>query len=115
MTVIKKLLFQHPNYTFDSLVRVVASYEYVSFDIFDTLIKRAVASPHDVFLIAAKLLVKREKLDIEPEIIVQARIKAETLARGQKPSNSEITLDDIYEAMSCKYKEIAPLYKTEKK
>lgn len=109
MTVIKKFLSQHPNYTFDSLVRVIASYEYVSFDIFDTLIKRA--SPHDVFLIAAKLLFEREKLDIGPEEIVQVRINTETLARDQKPLNSEITLDDIYEAMSCEYKEIASIYK----
>ena len=111
MTVIKKFLSQHPNYTFDSLIRVVASYEYVSFDIFDTLIKRAVTSPHDVFLTAAKLLVEREKLDIEPEIIAQTRIRAETQARDQKPLNCEITLDDIYEAMPCEYREISPIYK----
>ncbi len=42
------------SYTADQIINAVSEYDSVSFDIFDTLIKRSVAVPCDVFLRTAK-------------------------------------------------------------
>jgi GT2 family glycosyltransferase len=60
-----------------------------SFDVFDTLLVRPVADPHDVFR-----LVER---DLDAPGWAAARIAAETVARRAKPS-LEVTLDEIYAA-----------------
>ena len=61
---------------------------YVSFDIFDTLIKRTVADPKDVFLLLEK------KLGI-PDFY-KRRIDAEKEARRKK--GGEVTLQEIYQS-----------------
>lgn len=58
-----------------------------SFDLFDTLLVRPVADPHDIFR-----LVER---DLASEGWARARIQAEHSARAKKPS-LEVTLDEIY-------------------
>lgn len=60
-----------------------------SFDLFDTLLVRPVADPHDIFR-----LVER---DLAAPGWAGARIQAERVARAEKPS-SEVTLDEIYSA-----------------
>lgn len=64
-------------------------YDVVSFDIFDTLIFRAVCNPKDVFRL----------LESEWHIMgfAEKREKAEKLAREKNP---EASLDDIYEILS---------------
>lgn len=110
MTSIKKVLLQHPNYSAKSLIRRAAAYKYISFDAFDTLIKRAVAKPEDVFLLAADLLIEREKLAIKPEQLAQARRNADIEAKKKKP-HQEVTLDDIYAELPGEYQDIAPAYR----
>ena len=41
-------------YTAAQIIKAIAEYDSVSFDIFDTLVKRAFAAPEDVFLRVAK-------------------------------------------------------------
>lgn len=60
-------------------------YDVVCFDVFDTLIKRDVAKPENVFSLI-------EKQNHVPGFAM-ARIRAEKMCRSQK---SEITLNDIY-------------------
>ena len=67
----------------------------ISFDIFDTAIRRAVENPVDLFLLVATEL----RLD-DPRAFVAARIKAERAARDrlyQASNVLEVTLVDIYD------------------
>ncbi len=68
----------------------IKDYEVISFDIFDTLVKRTVGEPEAVFL----LMEQREQL---PNFC-QCRIEAEKVARKQT-ATGEVTLSEIYEAM----------------
>lgn len=83
------------NYTmardYQKLYRLVKDYEYVSFDIFDTLIKRDVPKPSDIFeVVGARSGINDFK---------QKRIKAEVEAR-QTTSASEVSLDEIYKKLT---------------
>lgn len=66
-------------------------YEVVSFDVFDTLVKRCVAKPSDVFRLV-ELRAKTEGLLIEG--FTEARVLAEKKARAKY--GREVTLDEIY-------------------
>lgn len=94
------------NYTmardYQKLYRLVEDYEYISFDIFDTLIKRDVPKPSDVFeVVGARSGISDFK---------QKRINAEEEAR-QNASSSEVSLGDIYEKLAyiSNYKSIMDL------
>lgn len=64
-----------------TIVRTAAPYAAVAFDVFDTLIKRDVAKPTDLFR-------------LEGDAFAQARVRAEGQAREQ--ADGEITLAQIY-------------------
>lgn len=65
----------------ETIVRLAAPYTAVAFDVFDTLVKRDVAKPTDLFLLAGSDFAK-------------ARVQAEAEARAQK--QGEVTLAEIY-------------------
>lgn len=73
-----------------SIINQTEIYDIVSFDIFDTLLKRNVKKPTDVFKYIEK---KHNKTGF-----CEQRIAAEKRARAKKNS-SEITLSDIYAEM----------------
>lgn len=76
----------------------VLKYEWVSFDIFDTLIKRCVPHPTDLFtLIQQKYNVLHAQYPITN--FKELRIKAEKEART-KSLSEEIQLGDIYQLMA---------------
>ncbi len=78
----------------DIILSKIEKYDVVSFDIFDTLLKRNVQKPTDVFnYMESQLLI--------PEF-AKKRIAAEKQAREESNKN-EITLKDIYEKMSDSY------------
>lgn len=75
----------------------------VSFDIFDTLIKRPLYTPQDIFMFVGKLASKL--LPSTPEkTFAEQRKMAENIARQNlkinKPQFEDITLTEIYDAMS---------------
>ena len=72
-------------------------YKVVSFDIFDTLLKRNVAKPTDVFAYI------EQKFGIEN--FKQKRIEAERIARSQS-FDSEISLVDIYNQYGIDYSKV---------
>lgn len=76
---------------------IVKPYEFVSFDIFDTLIKRNVNNPTDIFLIVQKKFNKKSNKLINNflEKRKEAAVRATNLS-----NKNEITLDDIYEYFS---------------
>lgn len=69
----------------------IERFEYVSFDIFDTLIKRNVEKPEDVFMFVEKKLLKYNICDFK-----KLRMEAQHEAR-MKSTSMEITLDEIYD------------------
>lgn len=92
------------------LISLVENYDYISFDIFDTLLKRNVQQPVDIF----KLVEKDGKHQFGEEFnsFATKRVLAEHEARTGK---EEVSLDDIYNVISldsqykkwAKVKEIA--------
>lgn len=69
------------------IIQKIEPYEWVSFDVFDTLIKRNVKEPIDVFRVI--------ETDYKIENFAKKRSEAEWLAK--KSLKREITLDEIYE------------------
>lgn len=80
----------------EALYNRIVDYDFISFDLFDTLIKRDVDKPTDVFR-----LVERKWQEISGENIsfFKERIEAEQKIRKEK-GNSEYSLDEIYENSS---------------
>lgn len=86
---IKKKLYSGSSINADELYLKVKPYKYVSFDIFDTLVKRNVENPTDVF----KLMEYKAGNGF-----ADRRIKAEREARRSlvKSDRKEVTIEDIY-------------------
>ena len=66
--------------------------QYVSFDIFDSLIRRNVGKPEDIFYYVD--FVCREKDIVCPKQFVEKRIKADMIA--QKKFNGCANINEIY-------------------
>lgn len=81
----------------DKIISSIKDFDVVSFDIFDTLLKRDVKKPSDVFEIIEK------KLAIPG--FANKRIYAEKIAR-EKKGEEEITISDIYAEMEDDYHEL---------
>lgn len=76
----------------EKLIQLIDSYDVISFDIFDTLLKRDVTEPADVFRLMA---IKAEACRKD---FVQRRVLAESAARSAK-QGQEVTLAEIYQQM----------------
>lgn len=59
------------------LQALISKYQYISFDIFDTLIERKVKAPSDIFAIVGKNILG----DACADVFRQDRINAELIAR----------------------------------
>lgn len=80
----------------EQIIGRLKGYSVVSFDVFDTLLKRDVANPQDVFMLMEMLL--PEKCGIEIGGFAQRRQQAEKTARQVHPGR-EVTLEEIYACM----------------
>ena len=80
----------------ENLISVIKNYDVISFDIFDTLLKRNVKRPTDVFTYIEK------KIDVPG--FAEKRIEAEQKAR-EHCTKAEITLQDIYKEYGEDYTE----------
>lgn len=81
--------------------------DVISFDIFDTLIKRDVPLPIDVFKIAYKMTSK-DASDFEVKKFVEDRIQAEIKAR-KITDKEEVSFEEIYDHLVNKYGEKSQL------
>ena len=79
--------------------KIIDQYDYISFDIFDTLILRNVAIPSDIFYLVENK--EKQSLSTIPNFH-DKRIEAEQLARKKK-GFKEITLNDIYDILSNEF------------
>ncbi len=82
------------NYKVNKIISKFENYEYVSFDLFDTLIKRDVSSPKKIFYIIENEYYKKYNKKIEN--FVNDRILAEKEAIN-KFENREPNIDEIYQ------------------
>lgn len=80
----------------DNIKKQILGVDVVSFDIFDTLLKRNVRCPSDIFLIVERLYNKQNSKKISS--FTHNRIKAESIARKNN-TTEEITLDAIYKEL----------------
>lgn len=80
------------------IILKVKKYKYVSFDIFDTLLKRNVEKPTDIFRYVEKSCIKKYGLSYKG--FSKERIDAEKEIRK---SNEEVTINDIYKKLGKKY------------
>ncbi len=83
---VKKKLNSGSKIDVDELYGKIKKYDYISFDIFDTLVKRNVEEPADIFAIMEKMVGGNFK---------NRRITAEKKARAES-GKKEILIDDIY-------------------
>lgn len=81
----------------DEIKQTIKDYDYVSFDIFDTLIFRSVAKPEDVFYMVEQLYNNTHNKKIS--CFKKNRIKAEKRARYKK-YGKDVNLDDIYSILN---------------
>ncbi len=81
----------------DRINKVCKKYNVISFDIFDTLLKRDVLYPKDIFYFVEKLYKFQKQLTCFE--FVNRRIKAEKVAK-EKSDFEEVTLEEIYSEMN---------------
>ncbi|MGI6229929.1 MAG: hypothetical protein ACOYJL_03330 [Tractidigestivibacter sp.] len=89
---IKENLYKHLVHSTGEILAKAEGYQYISFDIFDTLLMRTTGSPTTVF----EEIGKREEWTTPAEY-VQLRTRAEEMAR--RGNAKEIHLADIYSEM----------------
>lgn len=83
------------------ILKRLSRYEYVSFDLFDTLVKRNVKNPSDIFTLI-ELNLKMRAIYL-PSDFKEQRIAAERRLRQQLSEQEEITFDQIYEQLISIY------------
>lgn len=77
----------------------ITPFDFVSFDVFDTLIYRTVSKPYHQLELVEWLYERDKDTDFEVDF-VQERIKAENVLR-EKLHGKEVTLKAIYDSMDC--------------
>jgi predicted HAD superfamily hydrolase len=94
---VKRKLKSYPKVELKRIVDRISTIEYVSFDVFDTLIKRNVQHHSDVFRLTQMWYYKETGIEIRD--FKTKRINAERQARKQT-SEEEISLKDIYACLN---------------
>ena len=103
LILLKKYFNSHPSIDIDWLVKQIDKYEYISFDIFDTLIKRKCGDAEFLFDIVAASYNEKHNGRLDTVSFRKARILAEVKARQEAviDGHQEITLEQIYENIVC--------------
>ena len=78
----------------EKLKKIIKKHDIISFDVFDTLIKRNCNSPRDIFYIVEKQYNKL--FDEKINDFYQKRVNAESKARLKHFDVEDITIDEIY-------------------
>lgn len=94
MVDINRWIGLDPWINYEKIINKLKKFEYISFDLFDTLVKRVVDKPDGVFAVLAD-----EYRDVLPNFIM-IRKQAERKARDRSPYE-EITIDEIYQEINC--------------
>ena len=102
------MIIRGKTYTVEEIIRGVGDCHYVSFDIFDTLVKRCVAKPSDVFARVIKDYNRLHQRDLDSEEFCSLRILAGKTASQEvwKAGREERTLAEIYKELDWKYGDV---------
>lgn len=91
-----------------NLINKLKHYDVVSFDIYDTLVKRCVVIPDDIFTIVAHKFNESSSKKISVETFKKDRVLAGRAAKTKlKDDLEETTLVDIYGELPASYKSIS--------
>lgn len=106
---VKKIANRILTYNEQELEKKLESCGCVSFDIFDTLIKRSVARPRDAFYYAAQRYNRYSSDTVDPAQFCDCRVAAEEEARkcAMAQNREEVTLEEIYRYLPEAYQEVA--------
>lgn len=108
--IVRKMTYQFAGNDLETLPNQIKNVSVVSFDVFDTLLKRDVAAPEDVFAVVEQRLKDRRAFDIDS--FVAQRVNAERLAREAHPDR-EINLAEIYSYIPVDDKQRAQIMQLE--
>lgn len=97
---IRDLINTYSKFNKQKILAKIKDADIVSFDIFDTLVKRDVHRPHDVFDLVEKQVSSRIGKQISG--FRKLRTNSESECREHLADGSEITLDNIYDCIQRK-------------
>ena len=109
--IINKLLSVFIMDDTNKILKKIQKYEYISFDIFDTLIIRKCGNPTNIFDLVEEEYNKKNK---HINNFKSVRINAEKKARKES-INEEVTIEDIYKYINYDKKTKEKLLKLEEK
>lgn len=95
-------MLNNKEHDFSTLKKMIDEFEYISFDMFDTLIKRDCYCPTELFRILEKNIDSSYKMN---SCFSDARIMAEKKARSYSKTGEEVTLSEIYKYLECDFNE----------
>lgn len=101
---VQQVLRHVPDYQASTIIEKIRPYSYVSFDVFDTLLKRSIPDTNDVFSIVAKKCFQNKDIQITETQFKNDRIAAEREAR-KRINCEEVTLEEIYTYLPDYYNE----------
>ena len=97
MDIIKREVRKYPRYDSRQVIDMILPYQYVSFDVFDTLIKRSTIDPGGVFDLLG--IVHCDSAFREKRIQAEREARKKAIAQGRE----EICVKDIYVCMPSPY------------
>lgn len=112
MDLIRKVVNRipkHKNYNSSYLISRIKDYEVVSFDIYDTLVRRLMVDAKDVLKNVIQIYNSQGEAELDLDEFLIARKKAENIAmkkRMEEQGREEVTLEEIYKCLSSKYENI---------
>lgn len=74
--------------------------EIACFDVFDTVLTRAVGQPRSVFVLLGQRLTRTGAISCSPEVFARLRMQAEIIARTHAPAG-EVRLEEIYRELAA--------------
>ena len=100
------MILRGKTYTVEAIIKGIGDCQYVSFDIFDTLVRRCVAKPSDVFLRVAECYNQKYYYGIDPSEFCRLRIQAgkDASYEAWKNNREERTLEEVYHQLEWRYK-----------
>ena len=108
MSLLSEVLSEARNripYSSETIIKKISDYDTVSFDVFDTIVKRSVDNPSDIFEITAIRFNQMNSFEIDSQKFKSDRENAEIAAKLQayNDGREEITLEEIYSHLDASY------------
>ena len=107
------MILYEKSFSAENVIKGIGKCQCVSFDIFDTLVKRCVADPADVFVRVASDYKKNAQIEFDENEFIKCRVEAGKSAAEQatRLGREERTLDEIYQLLYERYGEASLILK----